>query len=239
MTQNTSYPIYDTHGNLLSSISRQGTGNFATSALRTCDAWGQIRIGAQTGDPKGRYCANLGHKQDDESGAVYMRARYYEPSSGRFLCEDPDKSGLNWYSYASQDPVNGVDQTGRFKTPPGLETFLFGFGMALSMDLLLTAAAFSAVGEKTIAISLVGAASTCAALAQAGMAVNGRTKAYLSLFRFMCSGPIVQAITAIAVGLGLGVGADTVAAYAVFANAAYSVALIGALFWCWEGVGDE
>jgi len=80
VTQNGSttanYPIYDAHGNMISTLSRQGTGNYSTSALRTFDAWGQIRIGAQTGDPKGRYCANLGHKQDDESGLVYMRARY-------------------------------------------------------------------------------------------------------------------------------------------------------------------
>jgi RHS repeat-associated protein len=116
VTQNGSttanYPIYDAHGNMISTLSRQGTG-YATAALRTFDAWGQIRVGAQTGDPKGRYCASLGHKQDDESGLVYMRARYYEPTSGRFVSEDPSMEGRNWVVYCNDDPVNCVDGTGR------------------------------------------------------------------------------------------------------------------------------
>ena len=78
------YPLYDAHGNMISTLNKQGTGGYAYSALRTFDAWGLIRRGAATGDPKGRYCASLGHKQDDESGLTYMRARYYEPTSGRF-----------------------------------------------------------------------------------------------------------------------------------------------------------
>jgi RHS repeat-associated protein len=48
-------------------------------------AWGALRSGG--GADKGKHCANLGHKQDDESGLVYMRARYYEPTSGRFVTD--------------------------------------------------------------------------------------------------------------------------------------------------------
>jgi RHS repeat-associated protein len=112
-TTSANYPIYDAHGNMISTLSRQGTGNYSTSALRTFDAWGQIRIGAQTGDPKGRYCANLGHKQDDESGLIYMRARYYEPTSGRFISEDPKAQGNNWFAYSYNDPINWSDTDGK------------------------------------------------------------------------------------------------------------------------------
>jgi RHS repeat-associated protein len=106
------YPIFDSHGNMISTLKRQGAGIYATSALRTFDAWGNIRIGAQTGDPKGRYCANLGHKQDDESGLVHMRAGYYEPSFGRFISSDSHMQGHNWFGFCANDPVNKVDNDG-------------------------------------------------------------------------------------------------------------------------------
>jgi hypothetical protein len=41
-----------------------------------------------------------------------MRARYYEPISGRFVSQDSRKSGLNWFAYASSSPVNFVDGDG-------------------------------------------------------------------------------------------------------------------------------
>jgi RHS repeat-associated protein len=112
-TTTATYPIYDGHGNMISTLTKLGTGSYAFSAVRTFDAWGNIRVGAQTGDPKGRYCANLGHKQDDESGLVYMRARYYEPTSGRFVSPDPGRHGLNWFAYCSNNPISRCDRSGQ------------------------------------------------------------------------------------------------------------------------------
>ena len=107
-----SYPIYDAHGNMISTLSKAGAG-YTFTAERSYDAWGVLRLGAQTGDPKVRYCANLGHKQDDESGLVYMRARYYEPGSGRFVSEDSRRSGSNWFAYCSNNPVSRFDPNGK------------------------------------------------------------------------------------------------------------------------------
>jgi RHS repeat-associated protein len=59
------------------------------------------------------YCGSLQHRRDAESGLVYMRARYYEPWTGRFLSEDPAMDGANWYVYCANDPVNSVDPSGR------------------------------------------------------------------------------------------------------------------------------
>ena len=59
---------------------------------RSYGAWGEVRQGATTGGPRARYCGNLGHIQDDETGLIYMRARYYEASSGRFISEDPGQT---------------------------------------------------------------------------------------------------------------------------------------------------
>jgi uncharacterized protein RhaS with RHS repeats len=43
-----------------------------------------------------------------------MRARYYDPTAGRFLSEDPTgfHGGVNFYSYVLNDPVGLVDPFG-------------------------------------------------------------------------------------------------------------------------------
>jgi len=105
------FPIYDAHGNNVATLYRNGTG-YAVQNLRRYSAWGNVRGGSPTGDPKGKYCANLGHRQDDESGLTYMRARYYEPDSARFLSQDRSRDGSNWFAYCGNDPVNNADQSG-------------------------------------------------------------------------------------------------------------------------------
>ena len=40
-----------------------------------------------------RYC---GEYWDKERGEIYLRARSYNPGSGRFTSEDPAKDGGNW-----------------------------------------------------------------------------------------------------------------------------------------------
>jgi RHS repeat-associated protein len=108
---NVAYPIYDGHGNMVSTLAYSGT-TFSLGNNRSYDAWGNVRNSDSSGDPKARYCASLGHKQDDESGLIYMRARYYDPGAGRFLSEDPQGSGQNWYTYCSNDPVCLSDFSG-------------------------------------------------------------------------------------------------------------------------------
>ncbi len=107
------YPIYDAHGNMMADVSRNGSGGFNVNDKRSYDAWGNVRSGATSGDPKGRYCANLGHVQDDESGLIYMRARYYEPTSGRFISEDPKRQSCNWFAYCQSSPPNAEDSSGK------------------------------------------------------------------------------------------------------------------------------
>ena len=58
-----------------------------------------------------------GHQSDVETGLSYYRARYYDPSLGRLVSEDPLRffSGdENFYEYAEQDPVNFIDPFGLF-----------------------------------------------------------------------------------------------------------------------------
>ena len=49
------------------------------------------------------------------SGLIYLRARYYDPSIGRFISEDPirsNKGGGNWYTYCANNPVRFTDPSG-------------------------------------------------------------------------------------------------------------------------------
>ncbi len=57
----------------------------------------------------------------DGSGLDYMRARYYDPGTGRFTAMDPigPSGGLNLYAYTRNDPVDRVDPSGR-ASPGGL-----------------------------------------------------------------------------------------------------------------------
>ena len=125
-----SYPLYDAHGNNIGMLAKSGS-SWSIADERSYDAWGIVRSGGATGVQKGRYCANLGHKHDDESGLVYMRARFYEPTSGRFVNEDPRRYGFNWFSYCKADPINMVDPTGEFEYQP-LSMMIAGVYAALS-----------------------------------------------------------------------------------------------------------
>jgi RHS repeat-associated protein len=60
-----------------------------------------------------------GEQFDSDLGLYYLRARYYNPATGRFLSFDPnagkliDPKTLHKYLYANGDPVNRIDPHGR------------------------------------------------------------------------------------------------------------------------------
>jgi len=56
----------------------------------------------------------------DPTGLIYLRARYYDPATGRFTRPDPFEGfvtvpqSLHKYLYCNGDPVNGYDPSGYF-----------------------------------------------------------------------------------------------------------------------------
>ena len=59
-------------------------------------------------------------EQDQESGLIYMNARYYDPKIGRFITPDPllgnitSPRSTNRFTYVLNNPVRFVDQTGLY-----------------------------------------------------------------------------------------------------------------------------
>ncbi len=58
---------------------------------------------------------------DPETGYLYLRARYYDPTTAQFLTPDP-LYGITGdrYGYAGNDPVNGEDPSGLCKKHKGV-----------------------------------------------------------------------------------------------------------------------
>ena len=53
-----------------------------------------------------------GKEFDEDIGLYYSNARWYDPSLGRFITEDPIKDGMNWYLYCLNNPLRFFDPDG-------------------------------------------------------------------------------------------------------------------------------
>ena len=71
-------------------------------------------IAAQSGSTTNPF-QFAGEQRDAESGYSYLRARYYDPATGRFISRDPLGGG---YAYAGNNPVNFTDPSGLFIVDP-------------------------------------------------------------------------------------------------------------------------
>jgi len=51
---------------------------------------------------------------DTETSLYYLRARYFDPATGRFISEDPSgfNDGMNFYRYVHNSPIDSTDPTG-------------------------------------------------------------------------------------------------------------------------------
>jgi RHS repeat-associated protein len=78
----------------------------------------QIDEDGVVGVPNSRWFT--GHVEDEETGLIYMQARYYDPSIGRFLSVDPvgtdptNHHSFNRYAYANNNPYKYVDPDGEY-----------------------------------------------------------------------------------------------------------------------------
>lgn len=83
----------------------------------TYEPWGAPRSGSATLGGFGF----TGEQTDAETGLVYLRARHYDPATGRFLTADSSlgvleaPASLNLYTYVENNPSDWVDPSGHGK----------------------------------------------------------------------------------------------------------------------------
>ena len=94
-------PQYRLTDGLGSTAAMANSGGTVTDTW-TYDVFGAVR--SHSGS-SGTQCLFAG-EQNDPNGLEYLRARYYDPATGRFLGRDPLGGG---YPYAGSNPVNLVD----------------------------------------------------------------------------------------------------------------------------------
>lgn len=105
------YPLLDGLGSVRQLIDAGGT----VILTRSYDAYGNVQFVTGTGIARLGYTGEL---QDPASGLVYLRARYYHPTIGRFLQRDSfggfaqQPQSLNQYTYAASNPVRFSDPSG-------------------------------------------------------------------------------------------------------------------------------
>jgi RHS repeat-associated protein len=104
------YFYTDQHGTVLATT--DGAGNILSQGEHR--PYGEHAMGSAEAGP-----GFTGHVEEPDSGLVYMQARYYDPTVGRFLSQDPAGvdpvtiGTFNRYRYAGNNPVNVIDPDGR------------------------------------------------------------------------------------------------------------------------------
>jgi len=98
------YPLFD------------GVGSVTTFTNAAGATVGRVRYSAfgvpQSSGVTENAVSFTGHQFDAATGLVYARARYYDPTLGRFLSQDPEWA-VNPYVYALDAPLEFTDLTGR------------------------------------------------------------------------------------------------------------------------------
>jgi RHS repeat-associated protein len=114
--QTTSYDIFVRDG--LGSVRLEVSGTGAITSAYDFTAYGALNTATQ---PLFGFAGELA----DPSALIYLRARWYDPSTGRFMRAD-DNSGaqvapstLNRYAYAEANPSNSLDPSGQCVDPGG------------------------------------------------------------------------------------------------------------------------
>ena len=172
--------INDQFGNGVASVS----GGSVTWYTTRVGAYGPLPgIQAQTLTDVSQVAASTAwrSRRIDPTGFYWLGARYYEPTSGRFLSADPmgQAASRSLYDYAGGDPVNNFDPDGRiFGTSLNLGEFSLSLGSAIVTTLGQTLLS----GGETIASGaarIVGANQTADNLFNSAMenSVSGQTLA--------------------------------------------------------------
>jgi RHS repeat-associated protein len=121
--------VYDGLGSVVGEV--DPLGNLTSSPKY--DVYGAVRSNGGSASSKQGFVGSLGHITDD-TGLIYMRARYYDSNLGRFISQDPGYSGNNWFDYCDNNPVNKADANGNNSEVLGLIKFALDIWSAYKLS---------------------------------------------------------------------------------------------------------
>jgi RHS repeat-associated protein len=108
------YYLYNGHGDVIEILDDHGN----TVNSYQYDEWGNITNQVEAIINPFKY---TGEVFDEESGLYYLRARYYDPTSGRFISKDTYEGNitnplsLNQYTYVGNNPLKYIDPSGHMR----------------------------------------------------------------------------------------------------------------------------
>ena len=105
----TKWYVYDGLGSVVGEV--DPSGNLTSSPKY--DVYGLVRANPGTASSAMGFVGGLGHLSEAGTGLIYMKARYYDPSLGRFVSQDTAKDGVDWFAYCDNNPVNEADSDGK------------------------------------------------------------------------------------------------------------------------------
>jgi RHS repeat-associated protein len=122
-------PLYQVHPTgTYDTLVRDGLGSIRLTVSGTGAVTGGFDYTAYGAPSVGSFGTSLlgfAGELQDPSGLIYLRARWYDPSIGRFASSDPvsgtqgTPETLNRYTYAGTNPVGHTDPTGLCHDPGG------------------------------------------------------------------------------------------------------------------------
>ena len=140
-------------------------------------------------------------RENDGNGLYYYRARYYSPTFGRFISEDPIgfKGGINFYAYARDNPINFADPSGRVTANLGGAGNCTFWGISFGFSAGFVVDSQGNVGAYQTPVSVGGGAGSGCSF---GLSGGGSTAHTICDF----GGPFVE--YSANAGLGAGAGAS-------------------------------
>lgn len=109
----THYYVSDYRGSVVAMVDATTSANITHKYQY--DDFGNITQQQENDENVFRYVGKYGVMYANDN-LYYMRARFYDPTIGRFLTEDPIWS-TNLYPYADNNPVMGIDPEGLYTSP--------------------------------------------------------------------------------------------------------------------------
>ncbi len=116
--------VYDGHGSTRALLDQNAavSNNSSVAQLFAYTAYGKLinLPGYASHASQALMTLLYSGEQTDGTGMQYLRARYYDPGTGRFNRVDPfagnheDPQSLHKYAYVHGDPINGIDPSGNF-----------------------------------------------------------------------------------------------------------------------------